>query len=190
MPKLFYLLLAFFGFLAGKIPADKAPLTDPFAGYTELLRSEGDLDADGQTDRIIVYEKDCGDEKDTPSNLSRCRRMAIFLKRDGDLKLFGYNDFLIACSDCANAGAHDPFQGLRCGKGFFEVDTYEGECHKVYQTYRFRHDAASADFLLQTLKTEEYICEDPEDPNSNTTHTESTETEKDFGTVRFLRFGF
>jgi len=187
MPKLFYLLLAFFGFLAGKIPGGEKPPAGPFPGYTELLRSEGDLNTDGQTDRIIIYEKDCGELEDSPSNLSRCRRIAIFLKGNGAYLLFGYNDNLVGCSDCAGAGARDPFQGLRTEKGFFEVDSFEGECNKIYTTYRFRYDAATADFLLHTIKTQDYSCEDPDDPE-NTKLTETLETESDFGKVRFVDF--
>ncbi len=188
MPKLFYLLLAFFGFLAGKIPADKAPQTDPFAGYTELIRSEGDLDADGQSDRIIIYEKDCGELESSPSNMTRCRRIAIFLKREDNYKLFGYSDKMIGCSDCAEAGARDPFDGIRSGKGYFEFDTYYGECHRILSTYRFRYDAVTADFLLESVQTEEYECKDPEDPNAGSTYTKSMQTERQLGKVRFSDF--
>lgn len=83
MPKVFYLLLAFFGFLAGEIPESITPAgpESPFPDYTETAFVEGYVQGCAHPGRISVFEKDCGK--------LRCVRLAFFLNAGSSYTLAG-----------------------------------------------------------------------------------------------------
>lgn len=158
--------------------------SNPFKGYDEVSKFEGDLNGDKLMDKIVVYEKAC-DETDYSMEDSKCRRVAIFLNNRGKYIIHDYNDFLIECSKCGGAGVGDPFQDIKIKNQYFSIECLYGACDKTFIVNTFKFDSKSKEFYLYKVGTEDYSCREEDNVNGEVKVTTKTRTKKNFGKVKF-----
>ncbi len=118
-----------------------------------------DLNKDGFTDWLVIYEKQCSEEEAGTGGEAYCRRLAVFLgvNRFRD-SLFGYNDNIIDCSNCGGMGVGDPFRDIVIKKNFFSVEQLYGACEKDFIVITFRYDEPLKDIFLHRKGEEHYKC--------------------------------
>jgi hypothetical protein len=161
--------------------------SNPFDGYSELSKFEGDFNGDKQIDQIIIYEKNCEDTDYTMED-SRCRRVAIFLKDKDQYHLYGYNDDVIECSKCGGAGVGDPFQGITVKNQFFSIECLYGACDKTFEVTTFKFESKSKEFYLYKIGTEDYSCREEDNADGEIKVKADIKTKKDFGKVKFSSY--
>lgn len=162
--------------------------TKGFENYTEHSTYEGDFNGDKQIDKIVVYEKVCDSLDENSVDGASCRRVAIYLKHNENYVLYGYNDNLIECSKCGGAGVGDPFEGIKIKNQYFSVECLYGACDKTFSVKTFKFDKKTKEFYLYKIGNEDYTCREEDNPNGEIKVKTRTETEKDFGKVKFVDY--
>lgn len=155
-----------------------------FENYTKIEEYKGDLNRDGKTDKIIVYEKDC----DTENPKIKCRRTAIFIAKNNGYELFAFNDNVIQCSDCGGAGVGDPFQDIVIKNGYFSIENLFGACHKTFEVITFKYDKEKNNFYLYKIGTEDYSCREEANLNGEIKSTQTIKTKNNFGVITFEEY--
>jgi hypothetical protein len=162
--------------------------TKSFEKYTEIYKYEADFNGDKQIDKIIVYEKVCHSLDENSLEDANCRRVAIYLKNGKNYVLYGFNDNLIECSKCGGAGVGDPFRDIKVKNQYFSIECLYGACDKTFSVITFKFDKKSKEFYLYKIGTEDYSCREEENSNGEIKFKKKTETEKDFGKVKFVDY--
>ncbi len=135
---------------------------------------EGNLNGDGKDDLFVIASKPCG-EHESVDDYSICYRSMIFLA-EGSLQysFSASNDNIIECSNCEHAS---PTIKISDNKLF--ITQHLGSCQRddITRTYEYRRSDNS--WYLTKMETISFNCND----HLNT--KESTQTEDDFGVIKF-----
>ncbi|WP_343204002.1 hypothetical protein [Luteibacter sp. Sphag1AF] len=116
-------------------------------GGAKILDSQtGDLNADGQTDALLVL--------DPPSTANHKlgegpARDVVLLVRDssGQLKKFASNDRIVPCATCGGISG-DPFGYTRLEPGQFTIVNGGGGREHWADEYTFKYSAEKKDWLI------------------------------------------
>lgn len=138
---------------AGSLPAEALPAlpTGLHAQVEDVLPPDrralqvhrGDLDGDGDGDAVIVTTA-------SPARDDDPRGVILAVHRDGGWRVAARNDRAIPCARCGGA-LGDPLAGISFVRGGF-VLRLEGGSRELWSvSYRFRHDAARARWMLDAV---------------------------------------
>lgn len=147
---------------AGPPSADRVeasmPVADPDTSTASIQRfvpadravhavHAGNLDGDGDGDRLVVLESTGPDAAMEP-------RGVLLLTHDeaGGWRAAARNDRAIPCANCGGAMGGDPLVAVEAGAGGFAL-RFEGGSRELWSaTYRFRHDAAASAWVLAAVE--------------------------------------
>lgn len=107
----------------------------------------GDLDGDGDEDRLVILESTGADAAAAP-------RGVLLLTRDktGGWHAAARNDRAIPCAECGGAMGGDPLIAVEAGTGGFALQ-FEGGSRELWSaTYRFHYDAATSAWGLTAVE--------------------------------------
>lgn len=130
MKSLLILLFATAALFAQRIPVPE--------GFTPLDSIRGDLDRDGQDERVMVYEAI------TPDSLynSAARKLCIYQNEGGRWELWQTSDqALMGSRDGGMMG--DPYQGLEIKSDVLVINQYGGSSWKWSATDKYRWDGSA-----------------------------------------------
>lgn len=156
--------------------------------FKEYLRFDGDINEDGVTDKIIIYERLCNKKDESLLENARCRRAAIFLKLNGNYILYGYNDNLVDCSLCGGGGTGDPFQDIKIKTGYVSFESLYGACDKTLIVTTFHFNSKTHEIELYKIGQEDYSCKSELNDSGEIISTTKIKTKKDFGNISFKTF--
>lgn len=159
-----------------------------FKNFVKVSEYKGDFNSDNQTDKIVLFEKVCENLNSTGIKGERCRRLAIYMKKNKSFVLFAFNDYIIQCSGCGGGGVGDPFRDIKIKNNFISVESLYGGCDKTFEVITFKFDKKVNDFYLYKIGTENYSCREEANPNGEIKSTKTIRTKKDFGKVTFKAY--
>lgn len=121
-------------------PTDRQLLADREVSSTYT----GDLDLDGEPDRLVVTTPV------PPADSSAPRGIAILVRRGTGSQIAARNDRAIPCPICGG-GMGDPLAGIDLMPGSF-VLRFEGGSRELWSaTYRFEYEASAARWMLKSV---------------------------------------
>lgn len=120
------------------------------AGRAVQAVHAGDLDGDGDADRLVVLEST------GPDGAAQPRGVLLLVRDDaGAWRAAARNDAAIPCAGCAGCGGAmggDPLVAVEAGAGGFALHLEGGSRELWSATFWFRYDAAASAWVLAAVE--------------------------------------
>lgn len=113
---------------AGTIAQDSI---QPPAGFTQLGTASGDLDKDGQNEKVVVYETN------RETDMGKERELQIFKQKDNGWELWHKSVGAVLGSEQGGVMG-DPFEEVNVENGCVVLAHFGGSREKWHYTHRFR----------------------------------------------------
>lgn len=143
---------------------------------------EGDINKDGEPDLVILLDMPT-EELSVHDDTIMDRKVVFLLQDSGGYVFFAEDDNIIECSDCGGAGMGDAYQGMSIVNDTVRFESGYGACQKDFITEDYLYDTEEYAWFLVRRHIESYNCNDIVDGEVQVKL--KTETEADFGTIRF-----
>ncbi len=183
MRYLFLIVFCFASLLATAQDIKAALQSFIFDGHEILDYAEGDINADGRKDVVLILK--ARDEAERSDVIEHPTPRPLFLltrEADNSLRLAAYNDQTVLCYDCGGMFG-DPYHGITIKGNYFSIEHYGGSAWRWTRIVTFKYNPQQNAWFLHKDGGEHFHSADP-----NETMTEKVRTVKDFGVVRFWDF--
>lgn len=132
-----------------QVPVQEAPTPESFvpSGWSTELARDGDLDADGAADRVLVLL-----QQESPEG-ERERALVVLLKRQAGYVVGATNRGLVSCYECQGIKGGDARPNVSIQRGVLVIAQLGGSRDWYAATHRFRWRAASGKLELIGLDT-------------------------------------
>lgn len=143
-----------------KIPDEVKPFIEE--GMRLLTNESADLNGDGRSDYILVFETETEEKNDLEREVRNRSLFILVREPNGNLQVAKRNDKIVFCSTCGGM-MRDPFQGISVGPKTFTVHHYGGSGWRWSIAYTFRYSRLDRTWQLVEAEESDFHAGDPEE---------------------------
>lgn len=150
-------------------------------GVEVIGQYDGDLNADGMDDRILVLANE-NESNSKEGDDAYYRRIIVLLGvKTGGFKKVAESKKIVLCKSCGGMMG-DPFTNVEISPPFFTISHYGGSAWRWSQDITFKYNKKNNEIYLDKISYSTFHASEPNQQKVR------VETKKNFGFVPFSKF--